>query len=93
MQLSAPDGDEIEITIFGRGVGECCVLHVGMNRWVVIDTFNHTEKLVDPVTRAKTVVPVARWYLDALGVDQDRIETIVITHFHRDQHGWSSPRR
>jgi len=83
MQLSSPDSDEIEITIFGRGIGECCARHLGENRWVIVDNFNHTDKSVDPITRAKTLIPVARWYLDELDVEPDRVETIFITHFHQ----------
>lgn len=86
MQLSAPDSDEIEVTIFGRGVGECCVLHLGKDNWVIVDSFNHTEKSVDPITRAKTLVPVARWYLDQISVEPEHVKTIFVTHFHKDHY-------
>ena len=86
MQLSAPDSDEIEVTIFGRGVGECCLLHLGDDEWVIVDSFNHTEKSVDPITRARTLVPVAHWYLDQLRVEAEDVKTIFITHFHQDHY-------
>ena len=30
--------DEIEVSVFGPGKGECIVLHVGSGRWVVVDS-------------------------------------------------------
>jgi len=35
--MQKPEKDEIEVSIFGPGYGECIVIHIGNNEWVVID--------------------------------------------------------
>jgi beta-lactamase superfamily II metal-dependent hydrolase len=85
-QLSPPAEDEIEVTIFGRGYGESCVVHVGHGRWVIVDSYNHELPQLDPAIGRKRLMPVARWYLDQLGVPTDGVEMIVCTHFHKDHY-------
>lgn len=53
-----PRHDETEISLFGPGVGECIVAHVGANQWIVIDS------CLDPATRE----PAALGYLKLIGV-------------------------
>lgn len=81
-----PADDEIEITLFGRGVGECLVLHVGHNNWVIIDSFNSEHKLPDPRSGKVRRAPVARWYLERMGIAHEHIGWIVVTHFHQDHY-------
>ena len=69
-----PALDEVEISVFGPGVGECIVLHVGSGAWVVVDS------CLDSATRD----PAALAYLRELGVDPAAIQYIVLTHWHDD---------
>ena len=41
--LSKPSNDEVEILLFGGGVGECIVIHSGNNEWIIVDSFINTE--------------------------------------------------
>lgn len=64
---------ELEISLFGPGTGECIVVHLGENEWMVVDSCTVENK-----------VPVALDYLEKLGVAPDCVKLIVITHFHDD---------
>jgi beta-lactamase superfamily II metal-dependent hydrolase len=74
--LKAPTADEVEVTLLGRGVGECVVLHLLNGNWLIVDSF------ID----AEVKVPAAQAYLDSLGVDRDSVSTLVVTHFHTDHY-------
>lgn len=76
---SAPAPDEIEVSVFGPGKGECIVLHVGGGRWVVVDS------CVEPGDSWS----VAERYLRGLGVAlESAVDMIVATHWHDDHiHG------
>ena len=69
-----PSNDEIEITLFGKGVGECIVMHLGFGRYVTIDSFVNSE----------TKNPIALDYLESLGVSAKSIDYIIVTHWHKD---------
>ena len=72
---NAPAPDEIEVTVFGPGFGECIVAHVGQGRWLVVDS------CLDPDTKK----PVALAYFDSLGVDPGAsVAWVVATHWHSD---------
>lgn len=86
IQPSPPTDDEIELTVLGRGYGECCVLHTGSGRWVIVDSYNYEVPQRDSDTGRARVIPVARWYLDRLGVPTDNVAMLVCTHFHRDHY-------
>lgn len=74
-QAIPPAPDELEISVFGAGVGECIVVHMGRGEWAVVDSC---------IDRA-TGNPVALDYLDALGVDPaSAIKLLVVTHWHDD---------
>ena len=75
MNEAQPAHDELEVSIFGPGVGECVVIHLGGGRWIVIDS------CLDPATKR----PVALEYLRSLGVAVDRdVVAVVVTHWHDD---------
>lgn len=74
MNLTPPDGDEIEVTLLGRGVGESVVVHLGDHEWMIVDTFKRGR------------VPAAEWYLRKLDVDLESVKVLVLTHFHRDHY-------
>jgi len=70
-----PNPDDLEVSVFGPGVGECVVVHLGEGEWLVVDS------CIDASTRR----PVALDYLEALSVDVSRaIKLVVVTHWHDD---------
>lgn len=73
MELKPPSLDEIEISVFGPGYGECAVIHLGNDRWIIVDSFLDTNDR-----------PVALSYLEKLGVDLAKVELAVATHWDDD---------
>lgn len=71
--LDIPSADEIEISVFGRGFGECIVCHLGNGTWLVVDSL---------MTEAQ--VPVALEYLEGIGVPLTAVKGLVLTHWHDD---------
>jgi beta-lactamase superfamily II metal-dependent hydrolase len=70
-----PADNELEVSIFGPGVGESVVLHLGGGRWMVIDS------CLNP----KTKQPAALEYLRSLGVVVERdVVAVIVTHWHDD---------
>jgi hypothetical protein len=78
-ELSSPPLlDEAEVSVFGPGCGECIVLHLGNEEWVVVDS------CVDAESRR----PVALDYLKRLGVNvATNVSLVVATHWHDDHIG------
>jgi hypothetical protein len=73
--LEAPAREEIEINIFGPGYGECCLVHCGANKWIIIDS------CVD----GDTARPAALTYLDNIGVNPaEGVELVIASHWHDD---------
>jgi hypothetical protein len=73
--LLPPAADEVEISIFGPGVGECIVAHVGGGSWIVVDSCR------DPESRK----PAALAYFEKIGVNAaTAIQMIVASHWHDD---------
>jgi len=72
--LKPPATDEVEISLFGPGYGECVVCHLGDGAWMIVDS------CLDPDTRK----PVALSYLDGIGVPCTSVARIVATHWHDD---------
>ena len=70
-----PLGEEVEVSVFGPGFGECIILHLGRNEWVVVDSCLDTD----------TKRPVALEYLERLGVDvATQVSLVIATHWHDD---------
>ena len=69
-----PDSDQIEVSLFGPGYGECIVLHIGDGAWVIVDScIDQDDK------------PVALKYLNEIGIDlAQNVKLIVATHWHDD---------
>lgn len=74
VDLNLPPFNIAEISLFGPGVGECLVIHLGLNRWFVIDSCINRE----------TQNPIALDYLESIGVSFDAVVGVLITHFHAD---------
>lgn len=71
----APAWDEIEVSLFGPGYGECVLVHLGDNRWLIVDA----------CMDRKNGQPLALNYLDQLGLDAtDAVKLIVASHWHDD---------
>lgn len=74
-KLKAPKNDEIEVSIFGPGKGECVVLHLGNNDWIIVDSC---------VNRASKK-PIALEYLESLGISPDEaVKLVAVSHWHDD---------
>ena len=73
VKTQPPEDDEVEITLLGPGLGECCVLHVGNGDWLIVDSC---------VTRAGH--PAALAYLESLGVSRSSVRWAIATHWHDD---------
>jgi hypothetical protein len=70
-----PRDAEFEMTVFGPGVGECIVLHLGNGDWIIVDSC-----VLPGRTR-----PVALEYLSSIGVDPVAgVRALVATHWHDD---------
>ena len=70
-----PKADEFELAIFGPGVGECILMHVGDGNWFVIDSCRFPG--------SKT--PAAIAYLETLKINpSSAIQSILATHWHDD---------
>lgn len=70
-----PLSSELEISIFGSGVGECIVIHLGNGQWMIVDS------CLDPTSKQ----PAAIKYLENIGVDlSSAVKLILISHWHDD---------
>lgn len=79
--MTPPPPDELELSLFGPGVGECAVVHLGGGEWMVVDS----------CTPGGHDVPIALTYLESLGVDvRSQVVLIVVTHWHDDHIGGMS---
>jgi beta-lactamase superfamily II metal-dependent hydrolase len=73
--LVAPKDEEIEISIFGPGYGECILIHVPGGDWFIVDS----------CINSNTKNPAAIDYLSSIGVDlSTKVKLIVATHWHDD---------
>ena len=69
-----PKPEEIEISVFGPGYGECIVVHVGSGKWAIIDSC--LDKNSNPVSIA---------YLESLGVNvESDVISVSASHWHDD---------
>jgi len=74
--LSPPTGDQFEISVFGPGLGESVVIHLGDGKWIVVDSCSESG------------VSVPLKYLTELNVDITRdVVMVVATHAHDDHVG------
>lgn len=71
---NSPSENEIELSVFGKGYGECLVLCCGHQEYIVVDSF------INPSTNN----PIAIDYLGAIGMPLNSIKEVVLTHWHKD---------
>jgi len=75
LELRPPANDEIEVSLLGPGYGECVLVHLGDDQWMIVDS------CVDAGSKSPLVLD----YLEALGVDVEiDVALIVATHWHDD---------
>lgn len=72
LDYSAPLADDLDVAIFGKGIGECIVAHVPQYGWIVIDSFLHDGQ------------PIACSYLEKIGLSCDEVKLVLLTHWHDD---------
>lgn len=73
--VSSPDADELEVSLFGPGFGESLVVHLGEGQWMIVDS------CIDPATGK----PAPTQYLESIGVDCGHdVAVVVATHWHDD---------
>lgn len=69
-----PKPDEIEVSVFGPGFGECIVIHIGSGKWAIIDS-----------CIAGGEEPASLVYLQELGVSLETdIISVSASHWHDD---------
>ena len=72
--MNHPSSNEIEISVFGPGYGECIAVHVGSRNWIVIDSCRGDDKN-----------PAALSYFSKIGVDvSNDVKCVLATHWHDD---------
>lgn len=72
--LAPPAAEQVQLDIFGPGVGECLLVHLGGGSYLIVDSC---------VGRGHDR-PAALEFLSVLGVDPGQIALIVATHWHDD---------
>jgi beta-lactamase superfamily II metal-dependent hydrolase len=75
MLTDPPAPDVLEVSIFGPGKGECVLVHLGSNRWIVVDSCkDQRSRQVSALT-----------YLDGIGVNPaEAVMLVVATHADDD---------
>jgi glyoxylase-like metal-dependent hydrolase (beta-lactamase superfamily II) len=68
-----PAPDEIEVSVFGPGIGESIVVHVGNSKWICVDCAKYDNKAWPTYYLSKLGVPV-----------EGSVSLIVATHWHSD---------
>ncbi|ADV26535.1 hypothetical protein Psesu_0680 [Pseudoxanthomonas suwonensis 11-1] len=71
-RFDAPLASQLEVVLIGPRYGEAICVHLGSNRWLMVDSCLY-EGSVAPLH-----------YLNQIGVDASAIEMIVATHWHDD---------
>lgn len=70
-----PNSDVVEVNVFGPGFGESIAVHLGADRWLIVDSCCETDG----------GTPAAIGYLEAIGRRPEECVTyLVATHWHSD---------
>jgi beta-lactamase superfamily II metal-dependent hydrolase len=67
-----PEDDELEVCIFGPGIGEAILVHIGAGRWICVDSARCDGE------------PWPVHYLQSLSIPPTQIFLVVATHWHSD---------
>src|SRR5438477_8068024 len=71
-----PASDEIEVSLFGPGYGECVVVHAGHGDWMIVDSCRLPGKGAPP--------PAALAYLNSIAVPSSAVGAVLASHWHDD---------
>lgn len=72
-----PADDELEVSVFGRGVGEAVVAHLGHRRWIAVDSCLDEQ-----------AEPVSLTYLKRLGLSPSEVlKLVAVSHWDSDHVG------
>lgn len=75
MKTIPPKPNEFEISVFGPGIGESIVVHLGNSKWAIIDSCQNRA----------TRQPIALEYLNSLNVNVcEDVSHVIVTHWHDD---------
>ncbi len=70
-----PRSDEVEVSLFGPGFGECILVHLGSGNWLLVDSCFDQRRREQP----------ALAYLQRIGHDPaSAVRLVVATHWHDD---------
>lgn len=70
-----PGQEEIEVSLFGPGYGESVLLHIGSNKWIIVDS------CIDPFSGS----PASLSYLRKINIDPgEAVKLVIATHWHDD---------
>lgn len=70
-----PGKQQLEISLFGPGFGECALVHLGAQNWMIVDSCIDQRRGAQP----------ALAHLEALGLEPATVvKVVLITHWHRD---------
>ena len=73
--ITPPRADEVEVSLFGPGFGECILVHLGSGNWLLVDSCFDQQRRVQP----------ALAYLQRIGHNPaSAVRLIVATHWHDD---------
>ena len=71
----APHPEDVEVHVFGPGYGESLLVHLGQNRWIIVDSCK----------KSSNASPAAIEWLRQIDVDPGQAVThVVATHWHDD---------
>jgi glyoxylase-like metal-dependent hydrolase (beta-lactamase superfamily II) len=75
MRAVPPRADELEVSIFGPGYGECILVHLGRGQWMIVDSCRDQRNRRQPAIK----------YLERIGCDPSEVVRVVVaTHWHND---------
>lgn len=75
VKATPPDTKQIEVTLIGPGRGESALVHIGNNKWIIIDSCIDSD----------TSEPTALSYLRSIGIaPETSVVLIIATHWHDD---------
>ena len=70
--------NQVELSVWGTGAGECCTVHIGDGKWILVDSCSDRD----------SGTPAALNYLVSIGVEPAvAARFIIATHWHDDHIG------
>lgn len=74
-ELDKPKSEELEISLFGPGYGECIVMHIGGGDWIIVDSCLNPD----------TSRPASLEYFERIGVNPaTSVKAVIASHWHDD---------